>query len=211
MLQEYHKIETPFERDMEGTKKLIEGKFRSKFVEFLQNVEWIWTEKIDGTNIRIYWDGHNVTIAGRTDRAILPKDLLSYLQDAFVNNEAEEMFEQMFGEKEVTLFGEGYGAGIQAVGGCYRPDKSFILFDVKIGDTFLNRESVESIAKGMGVDVVPISLRGTLKDAIDYVKSKPTSAIGTCVIEGVVGTPKIPLNDNTGKRIIVKVKCVDFC
>ena len=30
---EYLKIETPFERDVNGTKKLIEGKFRNETVE----------------------------------------------------------------------------------------------------------------------------------------------------------------------------------
>ena len=32
---EYTKIDTLFERDMEGTKKLIEGEYRNKTVEFL--------------------------------------------------------------------------------------------------------------------------------------------------------------------------------
>ena len=29
-MKEYHKIETLFERDMNGSKKLIEGKFRAE-------------------------------------------------------------------------------------------------------------------------------------------------------------------------------------
>lgn len=33
----YTKIETPFIRDMSGTKKLIEGEFRSEAVKFLSN------------------------------------------------------------------------------------------------------------------------------------------------------------------------------
>lgn len=41
----YHKIDTIFERDINGTKKLIEGKFRNETVEFLANVEWEFTEK----------------------------------------------------------------------------------------------------------------------------------------------------------------------
>lgn len=36
-MHEYTKIETIFERDMEGTKKLIEGKFRNETVEFLKD------------------------------------------------------------------------------------------------------------------------------------------------------------------------------
>lgn len=65
---EYHKIETIFERDMDGSKKLIPGKFRNKTVEFLKDNTWVFTEKIDGTNIRIHWDGHKVEFGGRTGR-----------------------------------------------------------------------------------------------------------------------------------------------
>lgn len=41
----YTKIETLFNRDMEGTKKLIEGNFRNETVEYLKDNEWEFTEK----------------------------------------------------------------------------------------------------------------------------------------------------------------------
>lgn len=51
---QYPKIEAIFQRDMEGTKRMIQGKFRNKAVEYLAENRWIFTEKIDGTNIRIH-------------------------------------------------------------------------------------------------------------------------------------------------------------
>lgn len=36
---EYLKIETPFERDVNGTKKLIEGKFRNETVESMKTYD----------------------------------------------------------------------------------------------------------------------------------------------------------------------------
>ena len=51
MLKEYHKIETVFKRD-DKTKKLNEEIYRNETVEFLKDMEWEFTEKIDGTNIR---------------------------------------------------------------------------------------------------------------------------------------------------------------
>ena len=108
-MREYNKIDTVYERDVDGTKKLIEGKFRNETVEYLANNEWVFTEKIDGTNIRIYWDGHNVTFGGRTDRASIPSHLVNKLNEMFLNEETEQLFEQKFGEMEVILFGEGYG------------------------------------------------------------------------------------------------------
>lgn len=57
----YTKIETIYERDTEGTKKLIEGQFRNEAVKYLKDLDWICTEKIDGTNIGVIWDGHKVS------------------------------------------------------------------------------------------------------------------------------------------------------
>lgn len=208
-MTEYHKIETLFERDTNGSKKLIEGAFRNDAVKYLANNDWYFTEKIDGTNIRIHWDGHRVEFAGRTDRAQIPKPLMDYLNNTFGSVEAEEMFEQKFGETDVILFGEGYGPGIQK-GGAYRDDVSFILFDVLIGDTWLKRDSVEDIATAFGVDIVPIIFVGNIKKAVDFVKTKPKSTIGTANMEGVVGRPVIEMKDRLGKRVIVKIKVCDF-
>lgn len=208
-MREYHKIETIYERDIEGSKKLIEGKFRNEAVEYLANNEWEFTEKIDGTNIRIYWDGHKITFGGRTERANIPSHLVNKLNEIFLNEETEQLFEQKFGEMEVILFGEGYGVKIQN-GGDYRPDVGFILFDVLIGDNYQSRESVEDIAKAFSLEIVPIVLRGTIKEAVDFIKTKPNSTIGKAKMEGVVGRPKIELRDRCGNRLIVKIKCRDF-
>ena len=163
-MQEYHKIDTVFERDTNGSKALIEGMFRSETVEFLKDVTWQFTEKIDGTNIRILWDGHGFIFGGRTERASIPSHLVNRLNDIFNNDAMEEMFEQMFGEKEVILFGEGYGNKIQKVGSLYREDVDFILFDIMVNGMYLNRVNVESIANSLGLDVVPIVLEGSISD-----------------------------------------------
>lgn len=208
---EYHKIETVYERS-EGTKKLIEGQFRNKTVEYLADNEWIFTEKIDGTNISVVWDGHKVEFHGRTERADIPKHLLAKLEELFGGETNEEMFEQTFGEKNVILYGEGYGAKIQKDGALYRSDVSFILFDVYFpaSGIWLERENIESVANAFGIDVVPIVLKGTIKEAVEYVKAKPKSFIGTADMEGVVGVPAVRLFDGQKNRIIVKVKVRDF-
>jgi len=208
MLKQYEKIETLFERDV-NTKKLIEGKFRNETVEFLKDVDWEFTEKIDGTNIRIFWDGHKVSYYGRTDNSQIPAHLANRLIELFGGNVNEEMFEQKFGEMEVELFGEGYGIKIQN-GGLYRGDVDFILFDVAINGVYQPRESVKDIANYFGIDIVPTIMIGKLQDGIDYVKSKPKSKIGTADSEGLVARPLIELNDRRGNRIIVKIKVCDF-
>lgn len=211
-MKEYTKIETIYKRDENGTKKLIEGKFRNETVEFLATNDWICTEKIDGTNIGVVWDGHTVSFQGRTERSQIPTHLMNTLIEMFCNTETEELFEQVFGETSAILFGEGYGMKIQK-GGNYLADRcSFILFDVYMvnSDIWLRRSDIESIAKTFGIDAVPVIMVGNLFDAVSFVKSKPKSTIGNADMEGLVCKPKVDMLDRLGNRIIVKIKAVDF-
>ena len=207
---EYNKIDTVFNRDIYGTKRLIIDSWRNEAVEYLKDSKWQFTEKFDGTNIRVIWDGHSISFAGRTDKAIISQHLLEYLNKTFSTQEVEQLFEQVYGEKQVILFGEGYGYKIQN-GENYRNDVSFILFDVMIGENYQERQWVEETAVMLGIDVVPIVLEGTIEEAIEFVKAHPKSTIGTAFMEGVVGRPAVELRDRTGKRIIVKIKYSDFC
>lgn len=212
-MKEYHKIETLYKRDMEGTKKLIEGAFRDPTIEYLKDNRWIGKEKIDGTNIRIYWDGHRVSFNGRTDNAQIPGDLVNLLNIMFCTLEAEQIFEEKFGEKEVYLFGEGFGSGIQKVGNRYKSKKDFILFDVEIDGYYLGMDEVRDIAKTFNVDVVKILKEGTLDELVQFVKSNPlsqTAEDSSLVIEGLVAVPVVEIKRRDGKRIIVKIKVEDF-
>ena len=206
----YNKIETLYNRDIEGTKKLIEGDFRNETMKFLKDLTWQFTEKIDGTNIRIMWDGHKITYGGRTDNANIPAHLMNKLIELFGDDKTEQLFEQVFGEKEAILFGEGYGAKIQAVGGSYRSDVSFILFDVMINGNYQSRGMVEDSAKLINLEIVPIIFEGTLEKGVEYVKTKPMSTIGKAPMEGLVARPKVELQDRCGNRMIVKIKTRDF-
>lgn len=212
-MRKYEKIETLFTRDVEGTKKLLLGVFRNPTIKYLQLAEWDWTEKIDGTNIRVYWDGHTVTFGGRTDNAQIPADLVTKLNELFGGETNAQIFEQVFGEREVILFGEGYGRKIQKVGSAYIADGvDFILFDVLIGDNYQPREWVEKTAEMFGIKVVPIVGRGTLWDAVTYVREHPMSVIaeGRCEMEGIVCRPSVELRDRCGNRVIVKIKWCDI-
>lgn len=208
-MKQYEKIETVFCRDMNGTKRLILNNYRNPTIAYLKDNMWLFTEKVDGTNIRVHWDGHKVEFGGRTDKAQIPGPLLNKLNEMFVTTEAEELFEQTWGDKDVILFGEGYGPKIQN-GGDYRSDVSFILFDVLVGDNYQEREWVEKTAQMFNIDVVPIVLTGTIQDGIDYVMKHPQSTIGTAIMEGIVGRPIIELRDRRGERVIVKIKWEDF-
>ena len=207
----YHKIETLFNRDMKGNKKLIEGDYRNECVEFLKDNQWTFTEKVDGTNVRVIWDGHKVSFGGRTDNAQMPMPLMEKFQELFSGNTNEELFEQKFGEGDVVFYGEGYGGKIQSGSG-YKQTQDFILFDVKVGETWLRREDIENIAQTFGIKIVPVVVTGTIQEAVEYVKTRPNSPIaeGEKLSEGLVGVPNARLTDFRGDRIIVKIKECDF-
>ena len=212
-MKEYIKIETVYERDVNGTKKLIEGSFRDETVRYLKDCFWDWTEKIDGTNIGVVWDGHTVSFQGRTEKAQIPTPLVNRLNEMFGGEANEELFEQIFGDNNVILFGEGYGHKIQKAGDLYNPNNvDFILFDVYLPDKdlWLKRDSVENIATTFGIGCVPLLFSGDIDSAVRFVKSKPQSTIGNAPMEGVVGRPMVELRDREGNRVIVKVKVRDF-
>lgn len=208
-MKEYHKIINIYERDT-TTNRLIEGKFREPLAELLKDTVWTATEKIDGTNIRIHWDGKNVIFGGRTDNAMLPSGVVDYLNKKFITIEARSIFASKFGEKQVTLYGEGYGAGIQKGGGNYSKEKTFILFDVKIDETWLERGNVLGIGEMFSVDVVPVVMEGTLDEIVAWIKTMPNSTWGSFETEGVVARPKVECFNRFGERIILKIKCRDF-
>lgn len=198
---------------MEGDKKFIIGKWTTPELEYLKDKEWVFTEKIDGTNIRIMWDGGSVKFAGRSDDAQLYWKLVNKLDEMFKTDEQKKMFIDVFGEEEqdTVLYGEGYGAKIQKGGGKYiKDDVSFVLFDVCINGIWLERHNVDDIAKKFGIKSVPIIGKGTLQDAIDMTQKGFNSQWGTFIAEGIVARPAVELLTRRRERIITKVKYKDL-
>ena len=202
-MNEYHKIQTIFKRDPENKHKtLLEGQFTLQEFEFLKDNLWVFTEKVDGTNIRIMCKSDGVTFGGKTEQAQIPATLITRLQEHFVGGHHFE--------HDVCLYGEGYGPKIQKGGGNYRQDQDFVLFDVKVGDMWLRRDSVEEIAEKLNIDVVPIIGVGTVKDMISKCRKGFRSVWGDFQAEGIVARPVVELQTRDGHRIITKLKCKDF-
>ena len=108
-MKEYHKIETLYDRD-EKTHKVIVGQWRLPEFGYLANNSWIFTEKVDGTNIRVMWDGENIKFGGKSDNAQMPVPLLKVLTEMFTPEKLAAVFPDT---KPVCLYGEGYGAIMQ--------------------------------------------------------------------------------------------------
>ena len=154
-MEDYHKIQTVFFRDPENKRRtLLEGRFSLPEFEYLANNDWIFTEKVDGTNIRVMFDGQNISIKGREKDSLIPDFLMENLSSTFMP--MEEVFREKF-PNGVCIYGEGYGERIQDVGRLYIPKgQSFVLFDIKIGKWWLERTAVNDISHSLGLSVVPI-------------------------------------------------------
>lgn len=214
---EYHKIDTIFERNEDFTVNV--NKLKNTSIGIIK--EWQVTEKIDGTNIRVTLTKEgNIIFGGRTDNAQIPASLLQVLINMFDKDKLKEIFWKDGSPCEVVLYGEGYGAGIQKVGGLYRPDKSFRLFDILVKSDncnwWLNWENTCNIAEKIGIKTVPFLGVMTLDQIVEMVKQPFFSETArqdsgqNVPAEGVIGRTIETLYDKRMKRLIIKLKTCDF-
>jgi ATP-dependent RNA circularization protein (DNA/RNA ligase family) len=215
MTTEYHKIETLYERDEKTFKIKTEMILKSRIYGIIKS--WVWTEKIDGTNIRVIWQGGKLSFGGKTDNAQIHSDLVKWLYE---NITPESMVACFPNGENVVLYGEGYGAGIQKGGGNYSQVKQFILFDVyvidqansRLGGWWLSDENMRDVAHKLCLSTVPLVGEMTLVEAAEKVRNGFKSALngGAAQAEGLVGRPVETLFDKRGHRLIVKLKTKDF-
>lgn len=219
-MAEYQKIQTLFKRDERNI--IIPDQFTYPEFEVLKDLKWECTEKIDGTNIRIELessgnpeDGIIMSFKGRTDKAVIPEHLLTKLNWLFDRERLMEVLNitDETQDCDITLYGEGYGAKIQKGGNYISNDVNFILFDVKIGKWWLDRESIKDIADKLGINAVPLMGYMTIPEAIEYVKKGFKSTIAENKdydAEGLVLKTPCGLLKRDGERLITKIKTVDF-
>jgi hypothetical protein len=205
-MKEYHKIQSVFKRETVNKGRIIEGSFSTPEIEFLKDTVWEWTEKVDGTCIRVMLNDGKVSYGGKTDNAQIPANLVQHLRDRF--DPQQEKLAAMFPEG-VCLYGEGCGPKIQKGGGNYG-DVQFVLFDVRVGPWWLTREAVEDVATKLEIPMAPVIGAGTIAEMVEVVRSGITSQWGDFEAEGIVARPKVELFTRAGHRIITKLKTSDF-
>jgi hypothetical protein len=203
-MKEYHKIHTLWKRDSATKHRtLVEDSWSLPEFEYLHSNQWLFTEKVDGTNIRIM---PGLRFSGKTDNSQIPTKLLMNLMDMFDASLLEEMLGANF-----CLYGEGYGPGIGPMGKLYRSDQTFILFDVMINGWWLRWPDVEDVAYKLNLTYVPVVGSGTLDEAIEMTRAGFDSLIAPGVAsEGLVVRPVVDMLDRSGQRIIGKIKHKDF-
>jgi hypothetical protein len=179
---------------------------------------WKYTEKIDGMNMRVLIDEHgNVQVRGRSNKAQIPGDLNDNIL-AMVANRMDSLVGLAQNRGMVTLYGEGYGPGIQKGEG-YRDTKGFILFDICMSDItgedgyFLAPDDVTAVAKSAKLTQVPHLFKGrSLGFVIQAVREGFMSEIGDREAEGIIAhAPDLfYYYSNSMRRVKFKLKTNDF-
>jgi len=201
----YPKINTLWKRDDKF--KIIIGDYSRD--EFASISKWHITEKIDGTNIMILYNGEEPIFYGRTEKAQIPSFLLEHLKKTFT----KELLSKQFPEAKngVVLYGEGYGNKIQPFGNKYRKDNSFILFDVWIDGWWLEPDKVKQLSKDLKIDYVPeLGIVNSIQDAISYLGHKSNIAQEDLIAEGIVARSHPLMLFRDGSPIMWKLKVKDI-
>jgi len=205
----YHKIQSIFKRDPKNNHKtFLIGEYSDPAFKFLAENNWQFAEKLDGTNIRVHWDGEKFIFGGRTNNAQIPAGLMNALIEMFPVSKGE------FLQVGDTLYGEGVGAGIQK-GGSYMPDgkgQTFILFDIRAANGAWHLQSdVGHTAAYLDVNTAPKIGTGSLAYGLDFVRQGFKSQFGDFTAEGLIARPhNIELLNQFGDRVITKIKHRDF-
>lgn len=217
-MKRYSSVETVYKRNKDTNK--IDPTVLRQDVHSVIN-SWVLTEKVDGTNIRVIYGDGKRDIRGRSDNANMHPLLIEAIErDTPTFEEVSDHFDLSEG-RFVTLYGEGYGAGIQKNGGRYREDKGFIMFDVRITnelqgtDYFVSFDNVRGIAMQFTIPVVPIvgyvttdeipRTREELEKFIPYSLVAMGRTDKRVEAEGVVAKPRFELRDQYGSRVMWKL------
>lgn len=202
---QYHKIPSVFKRDPRTEyKTFLFGKYTRKEFRQLKDSPWVGTEKIDGTNVRLYKSGR---IAGRTHKATFNIVVLEKLE------QYSAILQQSDLPEDTVLYGEGYGCDIRSGDHYIADGNDFVLFDVMIAGTFQLRNSVEEIAEKLGIKVAPILATHSLVTWVEliskgeYMDSLLHPGVKN---EGVILKPQDESYNGKQQRIITKLKFKDF-
>lgn len=212
-MSEYASIKNLYKMDEADHKRGPEDGFSN---DAFGGFTWLVTEKVDGMNMRVILDLEAdpvFRIAGRSDKAQIPGDLMDFMLAQFKANEVAEVFANEDGSipSPIVLYGEGYGPGIQKVGAAYGGVKRFILFDVKVGNTWLDWDDVVDVAGKLFIPHVPVLGRGlTLEEAKALVHDSELLGHGHEHVEGFVARSEPQLFDKWGQRLVFKYKVRDL-
>jgi hypothetical protein len=180
-----------------------------RFPDILQFKEVYALEKIHGTSSHIRWDGNVVYFFSGGEKydnfcALFDKDKL---QNKFI---------EIVGNKKTLVCGEAYGGKQQKMSETYGKQLRFIVFDVKIDDTWLNVINANNFANNLGLEFVHYQKIAADITEIDAQRDADSvqairNGVGTGKMrEGIVLRPPFECVQSNGERLIAKHKREEF-
>lgn len=174
-------------------------------------------EKIHGTSAHVSW---TIQVGGEDNP---PSENLTFFSggadwavfQALFDQEALRTKLKESGIRNITFFGEAYGGKMQGMSATYGPILRFVVFEVKIGESWLNVAKAEELAHQFGFDFVPYERVPATLEALDAEMKKPSvqgkknGVVEEHLREGIVVRPLQEMQSNGG-RIIVKHKNEQF-
>lgn len=180
--------------------------YRDPLLYQLSLTGWQFKRKLDGQNLRVYWDGEQALWNGKSDNFTCKANLTDYMNQIFL----EEIFEEKFDrECKVVLFGEHMGPGVQG-NELGLEESEFVLYDVNINGYWQGEKSIRDIAGYFGVKTCYDYMEDddytdTLVELIERVANGEFKGW-----EGIVATPSVECRSQRGDRMIVKIKNRDY-
>ena len=240
LFAKFPKIQSLFKRyndraDRERIGEWIPGNYSTREFEALKSIPWKWTEKVDGTNIRVSFDNdHRILIGGKSDAAVIQPGLaqgicksLGAYDGVFFDRERLSSFSESL--TQIVIYGEGFGPGIQKAGVDYGEEKQFIAYDIFIKTTedphvgyWMPRDISHTILTAAEIPVVPnvfeyptklttlLNMFAYMMDCVEADEDSSEIKHATKKFkEGYVGMPCVDLFNARGGRIIVKLTYED--
>jgi len=213
----------------------IEGLWHNKTIDYFkekgcfnEDVEWVVTEKIHGSNFSFYYNGTEMKFASRGQFIENPSSF--FRSDVIVEKYSEnikQLYEYLNTEyitptKELIVYGELFGGLFPNIkskykkiqkGVFYTPDLEFYVFDICIDGYYLAVDDVVQVCKDNGLFSIEILKSGSFNEIKDYPNDFPSTIskrLGLPEIEGnscegIVIKPNINITLNE-TRVILKSK-----
>jgi len=239
-MEKYPKIYTIFKRDENNRKlvtPLINDQLEIKGLNLIRDI--IVEEKVDGTNaclllgydekdIGFYWRYFSrnneireidiMYIRDTLDKVVDFKLLEEWYLKNFVQIPKKDNNDTYF--PEIRIFGEVYGDKIQKTNYLPKGERDFVVFDIKINQSWLSIKVRNEICRNLNLKIVPkICILDRFPSfeecynllAVKYPKSIVAEKNGLeMYLEGFILRPKINLYVAPNRRILGKIKRKDF-
>ena len=177
---------------------------------FWQIGNWVATKKMDGTSVII--SIHNGVDGGYSFHGRTAKSQFTPAMQQFLDDAASEALFSLadHGVYQADIYAELFGEGIQ--GNPHGMEGMHLrVFDVRIGDFWLDWENVEDVAVKAGLLPVDVLMVGSTESIVEYIKSYAQhKGDDIPYFEGVVARTDPLLYDNQGNRMMWKLKVSDY-